>query len=115
MLHQPCTNVVELCNGDFEELIVLCYIYFHFIHVTNSNRFNYLKNRAMIQLAWTFQRGEVELHVILKYHYLIIISLHIESICIDIFLPKSMPILVGVLYRLLGNLRFMVYLDKSLK
>ena len=85
MLHQPCTNVVELCNGDFEELIVLCYIYFHFIHVTNSNRFNYLKNRAMIQLAWTFQRGEVELHVILKYHYLIIVS-HVFVLTLKVYL-----------------------------
>ena len=40
---------------------------------------------------------------------------HIESIFKDIFLPKSRPILVGVLNRLLGNLRFIESLDNSLK
>ena len=56
--------------------------------------------------------GEAELHVILKNHYLIITRQNFV-IFIDIFLPKSKPIFVGMLYRPPDKPEFIEYLESS--
>ena len=69
---------------------------------------------GIIKLERTVQGGEAELHVILK-NYKSSLCPNIESIFIDIFLPKSKPISVGVLHRLSDKPRLTEYLDYSLK
>ena len=57
------------------------------------------------------------MHIILEYPYLITVRrfcCNIEIIFIDIFLPKSKPIFVGVLYRRPEKPDFIEHLDNSL-
>ena len=61
----------------------------------------------------------MELHVILKHHYLIIISqvfiLTLKAFLWAFFLPKSKPILVGVSYQPPDKSGFIEYLNNALR
>ena len=71
----------------------------------------------IIRMDRSRREGGVECYIkkSLSYYHKSSFSLNIENIFINIFLPKSKPILVGVLYRQLDKSSFIENQDNSLK